>query len=99
MNEGTIAGGEVVAGVLQSGGECINMNRLRGDSFGGGQSGVKVVDFEIPAGGKRRESAAGIAGKACPSVNCKRQILRPINGFEQRRPFLQVVAGERESQR
>src|SRR5271165_4348334 len=107
MNQGPVAGGDMSAGELDGAGERVPVNRTRGTSRGRRQGGIKIVDLEIPADGKRGELAAGAAGKICPAMNHEGQIWRPIirpvprtiSGFEQGRPFLQVVARDRETQR
>src|SRR5260370_17828436 len=78
VNEGRIARGEIIAGVLKGGGECVPVNELRGDPSSRWQGSVKIVDFEISADGKGREPAADVAGKACPAVHPKRQIPRSV---------------------
>ena len=98
MNEGPIVSGEMIARILDSGGECVPVKNSCGNSFGRRQGRVKVVDFKISANGRRREFAAGVAGKARPAVNGKGQIPGSVGRFDERRPLPQVMAGEREAQ-
>src|SRR5437879_3758169 len=74
VNERAIACGEMIAGVLDGGRECVPVNSSRGHAFGCRQDSVEVVDFEISADGKRGEFAAGIAGNARPAVDREGQI-------------------------
>ena len=74
VNERAIARGEMIAGVLDGGRECVPVNSSRGHAFSCRQDSVKVVDFEISADGKRGEFAAGIAGNARPAVDREGQI-------------------------
>src|SRR5208282_3505318 len=104
MNDGPVVRGEMIGGELDGSGECIPVNNFGGDLLVRRHDGVKVVDFEIAGDGKRGEFAAGVAGKTRPAVNRKGQVRRAIvrraiGRFEERRPFSQVVAGERESER
>jgi hypothetical protein len=74
MNERPIARGEMIAGVLEAGGERIPVNHARRDRFASAamlrrQGGIKVVDFEISAERKIGKFAAGIAIEARPAVN------------------------------
>src|ERR1700686_607705 len=53
MDERAIVRGEMTAGVLNGGRECVPVNSSSGAAFGRRQDSVKVVDFEISADGKR----------------------------------------------
>ena len=99
MNDGSIVRGEMTAGMLDGGRERVPVNSSRGDSFGRGQDGVKIVDFKISVDGERGEFAAGVAGKARPAVNRKGQFRRSVGPFQERRPLPDVMAGEGEAQR
>src|SRR5208282_317612 len=94
MNERTIPRREMTAGVLDGGSNGVPVHHSRRGALACRQSGIKIVDFEISGEGDSRKFAARGAGKIRPAVNRKGQVWRTVCRFQQRRPFLQVVAGE-----